>query len=175
MIAFIPYQPHHMGALQLQLAQAALQPLVDNPRYAAALAGEHSWTALDDGRILAVAGVLPQWPGRSIAWALLGRSIGPRQFPALHRKVLAVLEAAASAGARRIETAVCADFENGHRWAEKLGFRAEGLMRAYCSEGRDHVLYARVSPAFLPRATQVARNPHVSGVGGAATSMGAMQ
>ena len=95
------------------------------------------------------AGILPQWPGRAIAWALLTRELTARHFLRVHHKVLNVLLGAHGRGARRIETTVDAGFDAGHRWARALGFSPEGLMRSYSPEGRDHVLYARIAPTRM--------------------------
>jgi len=150
MIEFVPFTPAHLLALRLQAAQADLQPLLGQPEYGAALAGADTWTGLVDGRVVGCAGVLPQWPGRAIAWALLTRDLTARHFLRVHLKVLRVLRGAQDRGVRRIETTVDAGFDAGHRWARLLGFRPEGLMRAYSPDGRDHVLYACLGEAKAP-------------------------
>lgn len=142
MLEFAPFQPKHLGVLRLQAAQAYLQPLLVKPEYGTALAGPDTWTGIIDDRVVGCAGVLPQWPGRAIAWALLTRDLSARHFLRAHHKVLSVLRSAQRSGAHRIETTVDAGFDAGHRWARALGFRPEGLMRGYSPEGRDHVLYA---------------------------------
>lgn len=143
-LEFVPFRPEHLALLRLQAAQAYLQPLLARPDYAAALAGPYTWSGVVDGRVIGCAGILAQWPGRAIAWALLSRELTARHFLHAHHKVAAVMKAAHRAGARRIETTVDAGFDAGHRWARALGFAPEGLMRAYSPEGRDHVLYARI-------------------------------
>jgi RimJ/RimL family protein N-acetyltransferase len=147
MIEFIPFRPEHLAALRLQAAQAYLQPLLARRDYGAALAGPDTWTGIVAGRVIGCAGVLPQWPGRAIAWALLTRELTSRHFLRVHYKVMGVLDEAQRRGSRRIETSVDAGFDAGHRWARALGFRPEGLMRAYSPDGRDHVLYACVGNA----------------------------
>lgn len=144
---FIPFKPEHLAALRLQAAQASLQPLLAKREYGTALAGPDTWTGLIDARVVGCAGILPQWPGRAIAWALLTRELTARHFLRVHHKVLDVLLGAHRRGTRRIETTVDAGFDAGHRWARALGFAPEGLMRGYSPEGRDHVLYARLAAA----------------------------
>ncbi len=150
-LEFVPFRPEHLGALRLQAAQAYLQPLLARPEYGAALVGPNTWSGILEGRIVGCAGVLPQWPGRAIAWALLTRNLSARHFLRAHHKVLSVLRSAQRDGARRIETSVDSGFDAGHRWVRALGFRPEGLMRCYSPEGRDHVLYAHVQPAASPK------------------------
>lgn len=158
MLEFIPFRPEHLGALQLQAAQAYLQPLLAKPEYGAALVGPDTWSGILDRRIVGCAGILPQWPGRAIAWALLTRDLSARHFLQAHHKVLRVLHAAQRNGMRRIETTVDAGFDAGHRWVRALGFLPEGLMRGYSPEGRDHALYARIhDAAHQPIANAVSR------------------
>lgn len=148
-LAFVPFRPHHLATLRLQAAQTYLQPLMTDAQYAAALTGPHAWSGVLAGRIIGCAGIVPQWPGRAVAWALLTRELSAAHFLRAHHKVAAVLHAAHRDGHRRIETTVDAGFDAGHRWVRALGFAPEGLMRAYSPEGRDHVLYARVAPPEL--------------------------
>jgi hypothetical protein len=147
MIEFIPFRPEHLASLRLQAAQAYLQPLLLNPEYGAALVGPDTWTGVIGHRTVGCAGVLPQWPGRAFAWALLTRELTARHFLRVHHKVSDVLHRAQCNGTRRVETTVDAGFDAGHRWTRALGFKPEGLLRAYSPEGRDHVLYARVGEA----------------------------
>ncbi len=144
-LEFVPFEPSHLASLRLQAAQAYLQPLMARPEYGAAMVGPHAWSGAADGRIVGCAGVLAQWPGRAICWALLSRDLRTHDFQRVHRKVTAVLARVHAEGTRRIETSVDAGFDAGHRWVRALGFAPEGLMRAYSPEGRDHLLYARIA------------------------------
>lgn len=145
MIEFIPFEPAHLAALRLQTAQAYLQALIARQEYGAAMCGRHSWSGAANGEIVGSAGVIEQWPGRALCWALLGRNIRTRDFLRVHNKVGEVLVRVHREGTRRIETSVDAAFDAGHRWVRALGFAPEGLMRSYSPDGRDHVLYARVA------------------------------
>jgi RimJ/RimL family protein N-acetyltransferase len=168
MLEFIPFAPEHLTALRLQAAQAYLQELIAKPEYGAAMAGPHAWTGMADGRIVGSAGILEQWPGRAICWALLGREIRTRDFLRVHHQVEAVLRRVHREGTRRVETSVDAAFDAGHRWVRALGFAPEGLMRCYSPDGRDHVLYARIHDAAhqegLHRAKPLASPAIVSAV-----------
>jgi RimJ/RimL family protein N-acetyltransferase len=46
---------------------------------------------------------------------------------------------------QRLEINVRSDYLIGKRFAEKLGFEPEGIMRKYGFDGSDYILYARVS------------------------------
>lgn len=93
-----------------------------------------------DDRPVVCAGVLTPWPGRGICWAILS-SMTMREMVHVHHAVTAFLDAQPH---RRLETSVRADFLAGHAWAEKCGFRPEGLMQSYGPDGSDFVMYGRI-------------------------------
>ena len=132
----VPFHVEHLQGLALQPMQAG-SPLVA-PEQAGLLG--HAFTALDDGKPIACAGLYEIWPGRALAWTYLGVDSGPK-FVALHREVRRHLDAAPW---RRVEAYVEAGFANGHRWVLALGFEFEGLLRGFMADGRDMALYARV-------------------------------
>lgn len=138
----VPYDPTHLHDLLLQPAQASLGIPQMDPVYAAALGtGGPAYSCVDAyGRVLACAGLLEQWPGRAVGWALLSVAAG-RRFVEIHRAVLRTFRLHPY---RRIETAVAVGHLEGHRWARLLGFTQEGLMKAYTPQGEDSWLYARV-------------------------------
>ena len=47
-------------------------------------------------------------------------------------------------GLHRVEMAIEVGWEKGVKWAEKLGFELEGIMRAYDHNYRDHYLFSKV-------------------------------
>ena len=124
-----------------QPAQQYLHRIVDVRADFTELANQGlAWTAESEGRILAIAGVEPQWENRAIAFALISGSAGAH-FRAIHSAVARFLD---SAPYRRIEATVDVGFEQGHRWIKMLGFEIEGYMKAYRPDGADMLLYARV-------------------------------
>lgn len=137
----IALAPEHILAVQLQPAQG----------YAAAFVTEHQareivaakgigWTAEHDGQVIACAGIVQMHDERGMAWAMLSKD-ALRHIKTIHRVIANVLDRAPW---RRIEMTVDARHAAGCRWAERLGFEREGLMRAYTPDGRDCFLYARV-------------------------------
>jgi RimJ/RimL family protein N-acetyltransferase len=148
MIGFVPFMPAHLVALPIAEARAWLKPLAEEPGLAAtvAIAGL-AWTAImvENGAVVGCAGIVPVWQGRATTWAFTG--VLPRTaWVAVTRRAMAGLAEAHARGYRRIEAAVHAKFEEGHRWAAMLGFEPEGVARCYGPDGADHVLYARVAP-----------------------------
>jgi hypothetical protein len=133
--------PQHLNQLCMQPAQELFKAIAAQPGYAERLIESgYAYSLVDDDAVFACAGIIPQWANRAIAWALVGQSAG-RRMVELHRAVKHSFEIHPF---RRIETAVAAEFDEGHRWARLLGFHREGLMRAYTPEGDDCYLYARV-------------------------------
>lgn len=141
MLTVIDFQPEHLKTFALQDGQAYMQGYISQPGYGEWLASAGgARTVLVDGRIIAVAGIAEIWPGRGSAWVLMATDAG-RHLLALHRAVRAFLD---NCGVRRVECYVDRDFLAGHRWVHMLGFRREGLMRAFGAHGGDMVMYARV-------------------------------
>lgn len=140
----VPFELDHLKALHLQPAQAWMQPLVDAPAYAQQMAACDSYTALLEGAVVAVAGLVTIWPGRAHLSALISDGFKDSgAFVVLHREVLRRLAASPIA---RVEATVDGGFEAGHRWMRMLGFRLETPkgMAGYMPDGRTSYLYARV-------------------------------
>lgn len=137
----IPYEAEHLEQLDLQEGQQYLNRFLDHA-LRKALENEYSFTGLVEDRVVACAGLAPQWDNRAIAWAYLADNLGPRLMLRVHRAVERFL---VMAPFDRIEATVDAEFEQGHRWMGALGFKMEApLMRKYRPDGGDSSLYARV-------------------------------
>lgn len=138
----VPFEAEHALRLTLQYAQAMVDSEQIKPAYAQAL--EHAgggWTAIDDGEVIACAGMVEQWQGRALAWAMLSGDIGPMRFMRVSR---AVRKALGMAQYRRIEMQVDADHPQAIRWAQMLGFEVESKMRAFLPDGRDAYMFVRI-------------------------------
>lgn len=139
MASLVAFLPEHLSALALQPAQEGTADVMDEAYALGLAAGGPAWTLFGrDGRPLACGGLYGVWTGRAIAWALLS-PLAP--MVAVTRAARVML---GGSGVRRVECFVDVDFPQGHRWATMLGFRPEGVMRAFCPRGRDHTLYARI-------------------------------
>jgi RimJ/RimL family protein N-acetyltransferase len=136
----VPFQPQHLEVMVLQPSQKGFSDYFD-PQYGAALMnGGPCFTALNNDEVLGCSGVIKQWDNRAIAWALISEFSG-KNFVGIHRAVSRFLDLSEF---NRIEAFVDADFEQGHRWIQMLGFEREGYMRQFSPDGRDSVLYARL-------------------------------
>lgn len=96
------------------------------------------------GEVLAIVGFQELYPRVGEFWAITSEACS--LYPiAFHRKVFSLLELfAAQNKLKRVQMTVRADYPEGIRWAQALGFRYEGLMEAYGPEGADYVMMGRV-------------------------------
>lgn len=138
----IPFVAEHAPLLIVQPMQD-LPPLAYAEAVALANAGP-SYTALDDeGKPIAICGVIKQWEGRAVAWGLIGYNAGPH-FVRITREVRRFLD---TCRIRRIEASADARFPQSIRWLEMLGFKRETPepMEGYGYDGRPCYLYSRVT------------------------------
>lgn len=145
MISFVPYKPAHLAQLRLQPAQEALRPHLVRPGYAESLAVPGlAWTGVADGVPVGCAGLLPQWEGRVVAWALFG-NVPKQAWATIVGKMRREFRALGALRRHRVEFTVPCDFGPGCRLAHILGFAAPGPpMREYGPDGRDHLMYERI-------------------------------
>lgn len=137
----IPYSPEHVRRLRLQPSQLmALSPEVQPHLENLGLAGL-AFTGISRGEVIACAGVAPSGLGSATLWGFISAGAKP-YFVRLHRSAERMLRLRPF---RRIEASSEVDFEPGCRWLELLGFEAEGVMRAYGPDGKDHMRYAWLS------------------------------
>lgn len=139
-MVIVPFEPSHLRSLVLQEAQAWMGPMIGGDYGDSLVRGGPCFTALDDGRVLACAGVIRMWENRGQAWALMSADSG-RHFVGIYRGIRRFLDMDET---RRVEATVDSNFDAGHRLMRMLGFEREGRMRAYLMDGRDCDLYARV-------------------------------
>lgn len=97
-----------------------------------------------DGVLLGVIGGVIVWPGVASLGSIFTRAIYDHRI-GMVRTTRRVIEAVMEEySLHRMEMAVKKDYPTGHRWAEALGFQAEGILRKYNSSKEDYVMYGRV-------------------------------
>lgn len=92
---------------------------------------------LHGGRPVAAWGVLSLWPGVYSAWAWLTPSCAGLALPLTRLAREHLAEAHAKLGAHRIQAEVSRNLPSGVRWALRVGFYPEGLLRRYDAAGGD--------------------------------------
>jgi len=136
----IVFEPWHMDHINEQTATAYLRPMITAEHIRVLAMQKHSYTAVDNGRILACGGVIEHYPGRGEAWAVLDAT-KPKDFLKVHNAAKRFFDMGLFA---RTEAVVEIGFEAGHRWLVLLGFKLEApCMKHYGPDGRDYSLYAR--------------------------------
>lgn len=136
----VPFEVEHFKFLELQEKQRVFEKLIVKPEYGIGLkTGGDAWSLIEETTLCCIgcAGILNAGFGRGIAWALLGKDAKHHMFR-ITKEVRKRLT-----GFTRVEITV--NFEEGHKWAEMLGFKCEtpGGMKNYM-EDETHYLYSRV-------------------------------
>ena len=115
-----------------------------NPREVANnLAKSVAFTGLIDEEIVVCGGVLPYWKGVGEAWVVSSTLV--ERYPiffakTVWRRLELIIEIM---DLERVQTTIDAEHEVSMRWAERMGFVREGLMRKYIA-GRDFYRYALI-------------------------------
>ena len=103
-----------------------------------------SFTLLADNRIVLSGGIHPIWDGVAEGWVISSKRILQNKIKAarLIKKRTDILCSANKIW--RLQTSVKANFNTGLRLAEFLGFKNEGLMKAYGPDKTDYYRMARI-------------------------------
>lgn len=135
----VPFEPQHLRQIVLQSSQAWMQPMLEADYGEQVAVLGPAYSMVDGDEVIACAGLVPIWEGRSQAWALISTEAGRHMV----RIVRAIREFLAGQDVRRIEATVDAGFYPGHRLMAMLGFDREGMMLHYLPDGRHCCLYSR--------------------------------
>jgi len=137
----VAFKSEHMLALDVQDAQASARQFF-SPEHLADLEELDSFTVLFGGRPAMCVGWVELYPTRALVWAVLARDAG-RHMTALTRFGRRLVDGLPY---RRVDAEVDAEFGQGCRWLELLGFQREtpNPLRAYNAHGGDSYIYAKV-------------------------------
>ena len=99
----------------------------------------------DDGQVAAICGALKKWDGVADFWMLTSNLV--TKFPlSFHKSCIEGLDFLMSEfGIHRLQASIAERHVISQKWAHRLGFQPEGLMKAYGPDGANHYLYARVN------------------------------
>lgn len=130
-----------LSLIDFQKAQAAERGLVLSA--SSAYAGSRiAKTFFLGNKVVACIGISEKWSGVCVGWAIFDKNIGRIGMLGVVREVKKLMPDIMMMY-HRVEISVVRDFSAGHRLADLLGFRIEGLQRKYDAFGRDHFLYSR--------------------------------
>lgn len=144
----VPFERWHMGRLEGREYEAQSWAALGGIDRTADVCdqADYAYTVLAAGRPVACVGVAQMWRGVGVAWAFFGVD-APRYWKTIHSGVTIFLRGALCDGEfHRIQTAVRLDHPAGHRWALRLGFEPEGVLRGYGPDRSDFIGYARCAP-----------------------------
>ena len=102
------------------------------------------YTALVDGKIIMVGGVLPIWEGVGEAWAFVTHDVKDNLIEAYRcgREMFDMV--IKEKHLRRVTASALADFTQGQNMLEHLGFEYEGCLRQHSTEGIDMYIYGKL-------------------------------
>jgi hypothetical protein len=98
---------------------------------------------ITNGQPVACGGILPLWNGVGEGWVVTSPMV--EKYPILFTKTIwrATYRLIESMDLDRVQTVIDAEHTVSQKWAERMGFKNEGLMRKYLG-GRDFYRYALV-------------------------------
>jgi len=137
----VPFEEWHLDWIELQNSQLALSPILTHQYGRSLQCAGPAYTAFAGMIVVACAGIVELWPGRSQVWSLLSKEM-PQYKKSVHRAVKAFL---VNYHVRRLECVVDPRSQAAIRWAKKLGFtKEEGVMEKYTPHGEDQLLLVRI-------------------------------
>lgn len=146
MINIIPFKSAHAEYILTQeLNDKKLELAPQHKKYAMYLEYENaSFTAIVNGKPIAAGGIFILWDNVAEGWVLATSEIWNYKLTMakIFKKRTDVL--VKENKIKRLQTAVKADFELGHKFAQFLGLEKEGLMKHYGPDGSDYIRYARI-------------------------------
>lgn len=99
-------------------------------------------TAELDGEIMFCVGIDERWPGVGEVWFVMSPEAA--KHPGVFWALRTLIDQAHEKGYHRLQAAVSVPWQQAARFAEWLGFEAEGYMEKFGQDGQDYLLYARV-------------------------------
>ena len=102
------------------------------------------FTLLDNNVPVCSGGVIPTWLGNAQGWVISSKRIFRNKVKASRLIKERTDLLCTNNKIWRLQTAVKADFKIGFRFAQFLGFKNEGLMKAYGPDKTDYYRMARI-------------------------------
>jgi hypothetical protein len=113
-----------------------------------ALTGGLVWAVVNDAnRAVLVGGFQPVRPGVFDAWLVGTMENWAAHGRAFTRICRRQIQALLADGAHRVQIAALASRTGAHEWYQRgLGMQREGVLRGYCADGQDAIMFARIKP-----------------------------
>jgi len=95
-------------------------------------------------KVIMIGGVCVGNPKVGFGWVLTS-DLAKEYKVFFHKACLGVIDEGIKVfGLHRVETTIMEGHEVSRKWAERIGFEEEGLMRKYDMSGNNYYLYARI-------------------------------
>ena len=135
MIEIKPMQPEDL--------QAVLNnPIEGDIRFFTVLPDQPAVSAWYKGKVIGVGGINLFWEGVGEAWVLLSKDIESCRF-GTYRMIRRMFKSLTKEyGLQRLQATVRSGWWDAIKMVEKLGFQREGLMKHYCPNGDDVIMYS---------------------------------
>lgn len=143
----MPFESSHL--LEIKLRKLDKQVIMGVPdaieRISLQAENGIAYSGIDDeGNVVVIGGVALLWEGVGSGWVITSELFVNHKIWC-HRAIRNVLiKAESQYNLHRIESLILKDHKISMKWAERLGFSKEGLLRKYDSSKNDYYLFARV-------------------------------
>jgi len=103
-----------------------------------------AFTGIDNGYLVACAGIYPIWEGVGEAWLLGANRLGKHKTRVAKEVRKGLHRVAEDNGLWRVQAVMRSDWPELARWARFLGMEHEGTMRKFGADGFDYERYAKI-------------------------------
>lgn len=139
-VDIVPFEPWHLDWLQRAPSQGAAFPPVTMTHARALQVAGPSFSAFVGAHVVACAGVVEFWQGRSQVWAMVAEDLARYQEP-IEEAVTRFLE---GYSVRRVECVIDPRAQFALEWASRVGFVFESEMKGYTPGGDDQLMLVRM-------------------------------
>lgn len=133
----IDFEPEHVLQIKPQQTQSYMNLTLEYGQY---LATGNCFTGVQDGKVVAIGGIIPVYAGRGYMHLIVAEDM-PHQWIKLYRAARRLIDAVADDYVRLETMSV---FSDADRWLELLGFEYEGVLRRVMPGGQDAKSYSIV-------------------------------
>jgi len=143
----VPFNPKHVYSIELKPFEVEYvenipnyyECVIDN-----AMPG-FSWTFICQGRPTAIFGVRPLWSTNFEMWMIPGEGIEKNAIAVLRGARHIIDGIVAEFDVLRLQITVRCENEIAYKFAKRLGFKVESVMRYFGPEGADYYLMTRIT------------------------------
>lgn len=141
-IEIVPLQAEHLAHIDIQEKQRYFKEECTSAEYREAIAKQGGWVLIADGRIIAIAGIVPTDKGVGIGWAVLSthfKKYALRVTRAIRKYLDKVVNKEKTY--HRVEVHVDTTFKEAVRWAKLLGLTYESTRKKATAYRQDMQVY----------------------------------